>query len=183
MARLFKDKGAAVISADRLAHEVFRKGHALYPKVRLLFEEVRGDLSRAKIAAVVFRDPGKRKALETLIHPYVFRRIQEEIRRTRKRILILEIPLLFESGFDRRCDQTLVVQAAPEKVTERLKKRGFTQREIKARWQAQMPIQKKIRRSDFTIDNSDGLAETRRQVSRIWKELNQSIERSSSKDG
>lgn len=171
VASLFKKKGAKVLSADRLAHEVFRKGNPVYLRVRSLFPSEKGNLNRERIAGIVFRSPRKRRALESLIHPYVFRRIQEQVGRTRKRVVIVEVPLLFETGFDRGCDRTIVVRSEPSEIFRRLSRRGYSGPEIRARWRAQRPLGDKTRRSDYLIDNSDGLRETRRQVEKIWKEL------------
>ena len=175
VARLFRRRGTRVLSADRLAHEVFEKENPLYPQVRSLFPKIKGSLSRAAIAQIIFRDSEKRRALESLIHPYVFRRIREEMGRMRSRVVILEIPLLFESGFDQECDCTIVVRAPLKKVFERLLERGFREAEVEARWRAQMPLRRKIRRADYSIDNSDGREATRRQVVQIWKKIERSL--------
>jgi dephospho-CoA kinase len=178
VASLFKKKGARVLSADRLAHEVFRKGNPVHLRVRSLFPQQKGNLSRKRIADIVFQSPQKRRSLEALVHPYVLRRIQDEAGRTKKRVVIVEVPLLFETGFDRGCDRTIVVVAKPSQIFKRLAGRGgfktrpYTRAQIQARWRAQMPPAEKIGRSDYRIDNSDGLGKTRSQVEKIWKELN-----------
>lgn len=171
VARFFQEKGAHVLSADRLAHEVFRKDHPLYGRLRKLFNGLKGGLTRSKIAEIVFRNPGKRKALESLIHPYVFRRIQEEVGKTRKRMVVIEVPLLFESGFDRGVDSTIVVKSNRNRVFARLARKGCGREEVRNRWSAQMPLEAKIRRADYWINNSNGRAATRRQVIGIWKKL------------
>lgn len=174
-AQFFRELGAQVIHTDRLAHEVFKKGNPLYPGIRSLFPELKGSLSRTKIARIVFGDSRKRRALESLIHPYVFDRIGEEIGRRRERAVILEIPLLFESGFDQECDRTVVVLAPERRVFERLLRKGFRRAEVEARWRAQMPLREKIRRADYLIDNSNGREVTRRQVVQIWRKIERSL--------
>lgn len=166
-----------MIDADRLAHEVFRKGNPVYPKVVALFPEIRGRLSRSKVARVVFRMAGKRRELERLVHPYVFRRISEKLKGMRRGVAVVEVPLLFESGYDRRCTRTIVVKADASQVAARLRRKGFTRGEVEARWYAQMPLARKAAKADEVINNSDGLGRTRAQVGRIWKKLNR-IERS-----
>jgi len=120
---------------------------------------------------VVFRNSKKRRALEGLIHPYVFDRIREELVRARAKIVVAEIPLLFESGFHRLCDCRVVVRAPRSKVIDRLLGKGFGRQEIQERWRAQWPLGEKIRRAEFVIDNSDGLRKTRREAARVWKEI------------
>jgi len=176
-ARLFRDRGAQVIDTDRLAHEVFRRGNRLYPKIRALFPEIQGTVNRAKVARVVFRNAGKRKRLERLVHPYVFGRISEELRRRQKGIVVIEVPLLFESGFHRKCARTVVVKARPSEVVRRLRFKGFSKGEVEARWRAQWPLGRKTARADFIIENSKGLGRTRAQVRTVWNQLNR-IERS-----
>lgn len=176
-AGFFRKAGAQVVSTDKIAHEVFQKGNPLHSRLRRLFPELKGSLRREKIAVIVFRSRRRRKRLESLVHPYVFNRIQQEIRRTRKRIMILEVPLLFESGFYRRCDLNILVQAPFQRTLQRLRRQGFSRTQVEARWRAQWPSREKAGRADFLIDNSDGLRNTRRQTQRIWKLL-QKIERS-----
>ncbi len=171
VAGLFKKKGAHVISADRLAHEVFNNTHPVSRKIRSLFPEIKGSLTRAKVAQVIFQDRARRWVLESVIHPYVFKRIEEELEKKRNGVALIEVPLLFETGFDRRCDKTIVVKAPREKVLKRLRALGFEKSEIKKRWQAQMSMQEKIRRSDYQIDNSKDLEKTKEQVQKIWSEL------------
>ncbi len=171
VAGLFKKNGAHVISADRLAHEVFHKTNPVSRKIRSLFPEIKGSLTRAKVAQIIFQDPSRRLVLESVIHPYVFQRIEEDLAKKRKGISLMEIPLLFETGFDRRCDKTIVVKAPREKVLKRLRAKGFGKSEIEKRRLAQMSDQEKNRRADYLIDNSNGLEKTKEQVKTIWSEL------------
>ena len=160
------------MDSDELAHEVFRKENRIYRKIRPLFPEVLGDPTRAQVAKIVFRDPVRRRALESMIHPYVFKRIREELARMRGEIAVAEVPLLFETGFDKCCDATVVVRAAREKVLARLAAKGFRQPEVESRWRAQWPIREKRKRADYCVDNSDGRKRTEEQVKKIWSEIN-----------
>ena len=171
VSRFFKRKGAAVFNADQLAHEVYQKGNPIYPRLKSLFPGEK-NLSRQKIAQIVFKDKKKRCALEALIHPYVLKRICEKLAQTRQKIVILEVPLLFESGFDRQCDRTIVIKTKAVEIIKRLS-RTHSQAEILARWQAQMPLPEKIWRADYVIDNAGCLSQTRGQVEKILKKLNE----------
>lgn len=171
VARLFKEKGAQVISADQMAHEVFETKNPVSRKVRSLFPEIQGRMTRTKVAKIVFENPSRRLALESVVHPYVFRRIQEELEKKKHGITLVEVPLLFESGFDKHCDKTLVVDAPRSQVLKRLQALGFKKKEIEKRWKAQFSMQEKIRRSDYHIDNSNGLGKTKEQVQQAWNEL------------
>lgn len=175
VAELFAKRGAAVIDADKLAHEVYRKGSRLSRKIRALLPELKGNLSRSRIAEIIFRRPEKRKRLESLVHPYVFERVKEEIGRAKANVVVLEVPLLFESGFDRLCDRTLAVTAGKGQILARLRARGFSSAEIRRREKAQLSLREKVKRADDVIDNSKNLEETGKQVERIWNRLNHPI--------
>ena len=166
--REFRKKGALVLDADRIAHEVFRKENPVYPRVRRLFGKELKHLNRARVAEIVFRNAPKRRRLESLVHPYVFRRIREEFAKSRRPVVMAEVPLLFETGFDRGFDRTVTVVTDKKKIFERLR-RCYTPAEIRARLRAQMPAAEKARRSDEVINNSGDLKKTRREVERLWR--------------
>ncbi len=174
VARLFRRLGAHVLDADQLAHEVFRKNNPFHERLRFLFPEIRGPLTRTKVAKIVFQNARRRQKLERLIHPYVFNRIQEEMGRT-ARPVVVEIPLLFESGFHHHTDSNVVVNSGKKAVIERLRRKGFSAREIAARWRAQMNAQEKIRQADYVIDNSRGLGDTRARVVQVWNQIERSL--------
>lgn len=171
VAGIFKKLGARVLNADEIAHEVFRKTNPVYRKMRSLFPELKGNLTRKRIAQVVFGDSKKRKRLEKLIHPYVFNRIWEEIDKTNKPVVVLEIPLLFEGGFQDKLDQVITVKSKTPVALRRLAQKGYSREEVEARWKAQIPLLRKIRLADYVIDNSNGINETKKQVRQIWNEL------------
>ena len=173
--QLFKELGACVIDADKLAHEALEPGNPNFEKIVLLFGNeivINGKLDRKKIAEIIFRDAAKRKALETIIHPYVFRRIEEEAGRAKEKVILVEVPLLFETGFDSKCDHTIVVFSDEEVTEKRLGEKGFSPAEIKARNRAQMLQQEKLKLTQMKIDNSKSIEETKNQVHKIWSKIN-----------
>ena len=170
--RMFKRLGAKkVIDCDRLAHEVFRPGHRLAERIKSLFHRA-GSMSRNAIAREVFSDPGKRKRLEAIVHPYVGQRIRSELKKVRSGIVILEVPLLFETGFDRSCDATVVVLAGESNIIKRLSRNGFEPEEVRGRLRAQLPEREKRRRADFLILNSGSKRTLAKNVKSVWQELN-----------
>lgn len=170
---MFQELGAWIIDADRIAHEALRKESPVYSEISKLFPEAAagGDLDRKKIAAVVFAQPEKKRKLEHLVHPYVFERMEREISDAEEPVVVLDVPLLFETGLDQRCDLVCVVDAPEKAVLERLKERGFTEKEIDARKNAQMPLEEKKRKANFVINNSQNLEQTKQEVEKIWKDL------------
>jgi len=174
-ANLFEELGAFVVDSDRIARETFLKGSEPYPALARLFEgrdvqDAKG-LNRKKIAAIVFCEPKFLAKLEAIVHPYVFQRVEEEIFEAADKLVLVEVPLLYESGFQTFCDRVIVVAARPEAVRRRLEEKGFSASEIEARGKAQIPLEEKIKKADEVIENSGNLKETRRQVEKIWKKL------------
>ena len=171
VSRILKGLGARkVIDADRLSHEVFRRHHPIGRRIKSLFH-INGVLSRNKVAKEVFQDPAKRKCLEALIHPYVLRRIREELKPIQSGIVILEVPLLFEAHFDRLCDVTVSVLANERAIIERLVKRSFDAKEVRKRLKAQLPQSEKKKRSDFFIINSGSKELLVQKTKLVWKKL------------
>ncbi|OGW77894.1 MAG: dephospho-CoA kinase [Omnitrophica bacterium GWA2_52_8] len=176
VANMFRQLGAFVCDADAIAHETLRTGSPVYQKIKKLFPELKApkdsSLNRKEIAQVVFQDPERRMRLEAVVHPYVFQRLAEEAAAAQEKVVILEVPLLFESGFQKMCDQTIVVKTTGKKITERLKAKGYAAGEILCRQKAQMPLRDKVKNADNVIDNSGNPDKTRRQVSLLWKKIN-----------
>src|SRR3990167_8668852 len=131
VAHLFEELGAFTIDADKLAHEALRKDSPVFPQVAALFKDAvkksTQEIDRKKIAEIVFKDTAKRKRLEAIIHPYVFSRIVEEAADSLPTVVVIEVPLLFETGFDQFCHLTVVVKAPDAAVNQRLKNKGFTE--------------------------------------------------------
>ena len=175
VAHFFEELGACVVDADKLSHEALMKGSPVYENIAALFKDARlpngSGLDRKKIAELVFQNPERRKRLEAIVHPYVFERIAEEVTEAEEEVVIVEIPLLFETGFEPFCHKTLVVKAKDEMILKRLKEKGFSKEEISARQKAQMPQEEKLKRADLIIDNSGTFQETRREVEKIWKKI------------
>ncbi len=179
---LFRRWGARVIDADLLAHEALRKGSASYRNIIKAFGKDtpgrNGALDRKKLARIVFSNPAKRKKLERIIHPYVFQRIREKLAKIKSGIVVIEVPLLFETGFNRQVDCTVVVCSSKQKILSRLSQnRHLEKSDIKARMAVQMPLAGKLKRSDFVINNTNGLRQTARQARRIWGEIKREVKR------
>lgn len=175
VAKMFEALGAAVIDADLLAHEALEIKSPVFQKITALFPEsfltISGALDRKKIGAMVFKDAAKRKALEAIVHPYVFERIHEEAERSSSPLVMVEVPLLFESGFEKFCDKVICVSTSEKVARERLGAKGFSAEEISARLSAQFFSEEKKKRSHYAIENSENLERTKQNVLEIWKQL------------
>ncbi len=175
VANLFEELGAEIVNTDRLAHEALFEGSSVYEQAAAKFQEAKQagtlGLDRKKLAAIIFKDAARRKELEKIVHPYVRNRAMEEIADAKAAVVVLEVPLLFEAGFDGFCDVTVAVTAEEKVTEERLIEKGFSRAEIDARRKAQFSQEEKAKRADKVINNSGTLKETRREVEKIWKNL------------
>jgi dephospho-CoA kinase len=113
--------------------------------------------------------------LEGIVHPYVAAELKKELnalRREKAEVVVLDVPLLFESGFDRMTDIAIVVKAdRATQIARSMKRLSLPRGEAIRRIRAQMPIKEKMRRADIVIDNKGSSGETRKQVNRVWDML------------
>ncbi|MEQ8822547.1 MAG: dephospho-CoA kinase [Sumerlaeia bacterium] len=174
---LLEEFGAKRICADRIAREVVAPGSPALQEIAAEFGPAvigpKGELDRAVVARIVFQDPLRRQALEAIIHPRVRKREEEFVERWRDHpLIILEIPLLFETGAEDLCDKVLVVTVDEEVRFRRLEaSRGMTREDIASRLKTQMPQEEKVRRADFFIDNSHSQQSTRDAAERLYHHL------------
>lgn len=176
-ARLFEKEGAAVFCADSVARSFLRPGGKAEKKIKTLFPEAlwRGHISRKRLGAIVFADPSARKKLEKILHPLVFAAraaFIERAARKKQSAVLLDIPLLFETGEDKKVD-VIVCVSAPKKTQEKrvLKRKNMTRSKLRSILASQWPDEKKRRRATYVVKTDKGLADARRQVKNIWKEL------------
>ena len=179
VAGMFAELGAKVLDADKIAHRQIRpKAPCFDPIVKAFGEGIltAGRIDRKRIAARVFHNPRERRRLQNIIHPQVRRVIKSEIKRykksKRRKVIILDVPLLFESKLDREVDMTIVVKTNRTVQVARVTKLfKLTKAEVAARIKVQMPLRQKIRLADIIIDNNATLKQTKKQVIQIWKKL------------
>ncbi len=170
---IFSELGAQTLSADEIVHQLLRRDD-IKRQIREEFgDDVFSDdeIDRKALAGVAFSSEETRRRLESLLHPHVFQEIEVFIRQHGEDVVVVEIPLLFETGSEYRFDYTVTVKAPEDLVYKRLEERGIPVEEIKRRLSHQMSLEEKIRRADLVIDNSGSIEETRRQVERIWKDI------------
>ena len=171
--------GACIIDADALAHELSQPNQALFnayvQRFGMAIVTPGGTLDRAAIARLIFTDPTMRAEVEQISHPLIRRAVEERLRmaeKEQKRAAVLDVPLLFEAGWDALVDEVWVVALPPEEQLTRLLARDKTmsEGEARARIAAQMPLAEKCARADVVIDNSGTKEETRDYVGKLWEE-------------
>jgi len=178
--RLFKTLGAYTIDADELVRDILKKPDPINRIAALMGKEVitkKHVLNKNRLASMIFNDPEKRKTLERIIHPEVLKaamNIKSTILlRDPHAIILFEVPLLFEAGYEKIFDRVIVVYCNKKTAITRLIRKGFSKEEAIKRMQAQMPISRKKAKADFLIDNNLSMSNTKLQVKRIFKELRQ----------
>lgn len=166
---LLEKAGVPTLSADRAVHEVYEQGEVIGMVADRLGAEVidHGQVDREKVAEAVFADPAARSWLEQVIWPRVgqkildFRKHWESIENP-PTMVVVEVPLLFESGMDQAFDYTVAVVADKADRLERAKARGDV--EIEGREERQMSQDEKAERADYVIENNGSLASLENEV-------------------
>ncbi len=172
---IFAELGALVVDSDQLAREVVERGSKGFDLMVSEFgDEIlkNGDLDRAALATLIFKDPKKRTKLEEITHPLIrqsFRKIVSSA--GLDSIIINQIPLLVESKHDYKFDHVITI-SAPEKMrTERLLKRGLTLTQIDQRMKAQATDIQREAISDTVIVNNKTEQDLLAQVEKVWENL------------
>ena len=171
VADMFKRANVPVFDADAVVRKLQAPGGELVNKIGELFPgTVRcGTLDRECLAHIVLSDRDKLAALEAIVHPAV-RQAREDFIAEHKdsRVLVFEIPLLFETGGEKEFDKVVVVSAPAEVQRERvLSRAGMTPAKLDSILARQMPDDEKRRRADFVVDTGTDLSTTERQVREI----------------
>jgi dephospho-CoA kinase len=169
------DRGAVLVDADRITRELQEAGQPVFAAIVEAFGSqvvaADGELDRAALAAIVFTDAEAKKRLEGIVHPAVGLAIAErlgELARTDE-IVILDIPLLVESGRD-DFGGIIVVDVDPETAVARLvASRGFDEGDARARIANQASRDERLARADFVIDNSGSLDELEARIAECWE--------------
>ena len=175
VAQAFNSLGCAVINADKIAHEVLG-----YPSVIKKIQELFGDemvgadgqVDRPKLAVKVFEDEALIKQLNSIIHPPVLDKCEALISLYKDDQavtgIVMDVPLLMETGWDERCDVLVFVEIDRQKQIERLKKRGISEKQLKKREKFQILLDKKRQKAHYIVNNNSDISDMTEQVARIF---------------
>ncbi|WP_419959218.1 dephospho-CoA kinase [Psychrobacillus sp. BM2] len=183
VANMLKEMGFPIIDADLVARIVVEKGTATLEKIKETFgtEVIHkdGSLNREVLGEIIFSNPSKRKQLNDIMHPAIRAEMLAQKERLVQQgypVIIMDIPLLFESRLQSFVDKVLVVTVTEQTQLERLMSRnGFTQEEAKLRIQSQLPLSVKEKGADAVIYNNGTIEETKQQLIKVlttWEQTN-----------
>jgi dephospho-CoA kinase len=174
-AKLFAEAGVPVYDADAAVHKIY-EGEAA-PAIEAAFPgtTVDGKVDRAKLSAKVVHDPAAIKQLEQIVHPMLGasrKKFLDDAERLGAPVVVMDIPLLFETGGEKRVDAVVVVTTTPENQRERILARGtMTSEALDAILARQLPDAEKRKRADFVVDTSHGLDPVRARIRDILAEV------------
>ena len=175
----FKKKKIPIIDSDLIAHKIMEIGQNGYKAVVDYFgTDILNDdqtINRRKLGGIVFNDKAKLKKLNELTHPLVHQEIKQQMAQYRvnqEKLVVIDVPLLFESGFESLCNGVLVISITPELQIERLMKRNaFTKKEAIARINNQMPLSEKEKRATYVVANTGTIDDLEKKLSDLLQEI------------
>lgn len=172
--------GAVIVDADKIARHLVRKGQPAWQKIvdafglSILLPD--GELDRSRLGEIIFNDPHQKRILNRIVHPEVGSETAVQLAEIEKNqpdsLVILDVPLLIESGMDAGLSEIIVVVIPEPLQIERLMHRdNLSQEQALARMRSQMPIDEKRKHATRLIDNSGSRENTRRQTMDIYRQL------------
>ncbi|MGE5894065.1 MAG: dephospho-CoA kinase [bacterium] len=170
---LFRRAGAVVVDSDEIVRILYEKDDVKREVVEILGDVLKkdGSVDKAKIAYLIFTNALLKKNLEVLIHALVFSEIESIVRKNPHKVVIAEIPLLFESSYHPMVDAVILTTCSRETIFERLRKKGYTDAEIEERLSNQMPDADKIHQADFVINTEGSPDQIKKQAKSIYTSL------------
>lgn len=179
VAKMFFDKGIPVIDTDQIAHDLLEKGTQVYHEVIRYFSSdivlTDQSINRKQLGRIIFANKAKREILNSIVHPHVIAIVEAELNQYiehGEEMVVVDVPLLFESGFDERCDKTIVVYTSPQQQLSRLIGRDVIKKEFaQMKIDSQMPLSKKVDLADYVINNSFSILRTKKDFNKIIKDL------------
>jgi dephospho-CoA kinase len=180
VAGILREMGVTVVDADEAVRAVQAPGSEGLMQLAEAFGPsiltADGELDRGRMGGIAFADPRARRRLEEVVHPLVRAWMMERQREAIERgeeVVVHDIPLLFESRGTEGFDAVVLVYAPEDLAIRRLvEQRGMAEEEARARIAAQMPIEEKRALAAHVIENTGGREELRREVERVWGEVN-----------
>lgn len=176
--RILKDHGASILSSDRIIHQLLANDPLCIKQIISLFgSQVTTDkkIDREKVADIVFSDEKKLEALESLLHPLLLRRIDEEFKKVeaegKDKYFVVELPLVQEIGKEKDFDLIVAVVSDNDKAVKRFIQAGFTKNSLLKRNARQWDPEKKAKYADYVIENHGTVENLKQKVLEMIKEI------------
>lgn len=160
----FSSLGAEIICADKLSKKYFE---ILKDKIAEVFSSA----NSGEIAEAIFKDDVKRKWLESLLHPLILKEAAEIIDQSERKIIVFDLPLLFEAGLENSFDLTLCIYTDDKIRLKRALAKGFKEADFKARDLKQIPLNQKAQKADIVIYNNSNRKEFEEKLERFFNSL------------
>jgi dephospho-CoA kinase len=172
VSNILKEMNITIIDADVEARLAVEKGEPAYQKIVAEFGNdillTNEEIDRVKLGSIIFHNAEKRQLLNSIVHPEVRKRMNNQVEAAKEReeqVIILDIPLLFESKLTHMVEKTILVYVDRDIQLKRLMERNdLSLEEAEARIKSQMPLSEKVALADAVINNNGSIAETKKQV-------------------
>ena len=177
ISKIFAEEGIAVHDADATVHKLMAKEGKAYKAVTKAFPtslDDKGAIDRKHLASIIFTDPDKRALLESILHPLVAEDRKAwlgERRANGDKVVVLDIPLLYEVRADKECDAVAVVSASKYQQKRRALARGMSEAQFDLIAGTQLPDEEKRSRADFIIPTAFGITASKWYIHKILEEL------------
>ncbi len=175
LAKALAQAGTPVIDADQISRELTAPGGLALPHLRQAFGEgvfENGHLNRQALGALVFSDEDARARLNGLLHPLIWQEMKERLAQLNQQpAVVLDVPLLFESGWDKHCHEVWSVWVPPfVQVIRMIRRDGLTWKQACQRLKSQMPGRERRRRSDHVIYTGGSKDKSARKALALWQD-------------
>ena len=179
VSRILAELGADIIDADKIAYDAVLKGKPAWQKIIDYFGEGillgNGEIDRKALGDIIFNNPYKKNVLNSIVHPEVFSEMGRHIIEAAKKpeaVIILDVPLLIESGMHKGMSDVILVYTPENVQLERLMARdNIARADAMAKIRSQMPVEEKKRHATIIIDNSFSIRETYEQTIKVFNQL------------
>jgi dephospho-CoA kinase len=176
---MLRAKGAAIVYADQIGHEVYRPGAPAWQEVvdafgRQMLDDD-GQIDRRRLGQVVFSDPEARRRLDAITHPAMEQMMAErleELRRQGTRVAVLEAAILMEAGWAHLADEIWLTVVSPALAAQRsMERSGLSREQAEARMAAQLSNEERLKRAQVVIDTNCSLTEVAQRIDELWDDL------------
>ena len=163
----FKKLNIPVIDSDQIVKNLWQSNNDMIQKAESHFGfSIQTSEDRQKLSEIIFTDANQREVLNKIVHPYVFKQIEIEKKFLKSSpIIVIDMPLLYEVGYQKKCDHVLVVHVDLKTQLRRLMRRShLTKKDALNRINAQMPLEDKAKLADVVLDNNKTVSNLKKQI-------------------